>query len=313
MERLNIFDKEKIQLLTEPNDLVAFMHIFLRVSVEFLLFTMSIVTFKESWVVSFFFVYICAIWHSFWGYAGIGHEFYHGRVFKAKIINIFFFRISSYLTLNNSEFFKRSHGYHHVSTFAEDDAEANSVQSWSYWSIVAYNTVDFILLFRRLSYLVINSFGYVASQSGFKRLQRTVQRESIYMFLFQLLMHFLIFFVYENVVANIVWLMLPFTAQFINRLLAQSQHIGLKLFKKSGPLMHSRTIELPWLLEFLYAGMNYHSEHHLFPLVPYYNLKKVNKCLVEKRLIKSIDWKVFFFHEIWILISQNKSNQSLVV
>jgi fatty acid desaturase len=41
----------------------------------------------------------------------------------------------------------------------------------------------------------------------------------------------------------------------------------------------TRSISLPRWLEFLYANMNYHIEHHLYPSVPYYNLSKVSAII----------------------------------
>ena len=33
---------------------------------------------------------------------------------------------------------------------------------------------------------------------------------------------------------------------------------------------------------FLYANMNYHIEHHLYPSIPYYNLPQIHSLIKEK-------------------------------
>jgi fatty acid desaturase len=41
--------------------------------------------------------------------------------------------------------------------------------------------------------------------------------------------------------------------------------------------LNSRTIYLNPFLRFLYLNMNYHIEHHMFPVVPYYALRKLHE------------------------------------
>ena len=42
---------------------------------------------------------------------------------------------------------------------------------------------------------------------------------------------------------------------------------------------NTRTVKLNPILEFLYWNMNYHIEHHMFPKIPFYNLKKLHVFL----------------------------------
>lgn len=41
----------------------------------------------------------------------------------------------------------------------------------------------------------------------------------------------------------------------------------------------SITLRLPKILSFIYAGMNYHAEHHLLPSMPFYNLEASSNVL----------------------------------
>ncbi|MCP4384051.1 MAG: fatty acid desaturase [Hyphomicrobiales bacterium] len=60
--------------------------------------------------------------------------------------------------------------------------------------------------------------------------------------------------------------------------LAVTQHLGLKE-DVSDFRLNTRTIYLNPLLRFLYLNMNYQVEHHMFPMVPYYNLPKLHEKL----------------------------------
>ena len=47
------------------------------------------------------------------------------------------------------------------------------------------------------------------------------------------------------------------------------------------PLTETRTITSTRFFSFLNINLNYHLEHHLFPGVPWYNLPKVHRILLD--------------------------------
>jgi fatty acid desaturase len=55
-------------------------------------------------------------------------------------------------------------------------------------------------------------------------------------------------------------------------------HCGLR-DKVSDFRLNTRSITLDPITEFLYWHMNWHVEHHMFPGVPFYNLKKLHNYL----------------------------------
>ena len=67
-----------------------------------------------------------------------------------------------------------------------------------------------------------------------------------------------------------------FFANWLSYFVALPQHCGLMEnttdFRKSVRSMH-----LPWLVEFLYWHMNWHTEHHMYAGVPCYNLKALHE------------------------------------
>jgi len=299
MKILDIIDKPTLVELCKPSDAVASRHLVYRIAGESLLFTAATLLFENWFFASLVLFYICAVWHGFWGYAGIGHEFYHCRVFSNPSINKVLFRLASYSTWNNPEFFRVSHNHHHRNTFAADDSEAFSTQDWRSLAIIFYIGIDFPLIFRRLLYAIINSAGLTISEGKVSRIGWRFQIESILMLTFHSLVHFILWNFLLTWYANALWFLLPFTGQFFNRLLAQSQHVGLDHLKEEGAFSHSRTLLLPRLIEFLYAGMNFHAEHHLIPAIPYYKLPKLNALLVERNLLICADAVSFFLDEIW--------------
>lgn len=233
----------------------------------------------DLFFLAFVWFYIAAVVQSFFGYAGIGHEFMHGRVFTNKSINKFFFHLCSCITWNNAGFFANTHSLHHAHTFTDKDHESKSVQSWTKLSIFSYIFIDFSSLRRKVLYSIYNSFGYMNIKGSLKPVATNCKISARLIILFQMLTHMIIYFIYDDLILNVIWLFLPFTGHFISKVLAVSQHGGLQKFADMGPLHNSRTIKLNPFLSFLYASMNYHSEHHLFPTVPHYNLKKLSNIL----------------------------------
>jgi fatty acid desaturase len=63
---------------------------------------------------------------------------------------------------------------------------------------------------------------------------------------------------------------------------ALSEHHALD---RDRALARTRTVVLPWWSQPLLAphNINYHLEHHLFPNIPHYNLKRLHECLMQNK------------------------------
>lgn len=96
--------------------------------------------------------------------------------------------------------------------------------------------------------------------------------------------------VYGWIVANepltaLVCLALPFSLMFVSSSLQPYlEHVDTQV----GLGIDARSRTAP-LLTVLYAGNNYHLEHHLYPGVPCYRLPAVHKLLVQKGFYKEIN------------------------
>jgi fatty acid desaturase len=69
-----------------------------------------------------------------------------------------------------------------------------------------------------------------------------------------------------------------FYGAWLHHILGMSQHAGLQENVLDHRL-NTRTILLNPLFRFLYSNMNFHLEHHLFPMVPYHALPKLHEHL----------------------------------
>ena len=303
-----VLEDPHIRELLNFNNSLAIRDLTFRVLVQLILMYLVYFLFSsEKFILGVFSFYILAIWHSFWGYAGLGHELVHSRVFSNKKVNLLLYYFSSALVYSNPVFFRLSHYHHHAHTFAEDDAETKVAQGWGKMEIVFYMTIDVPFMCRRLFYTFINSFGYLYSDGVFRKISTLHQHAAAIILLIQIVISVSIYAYTENLLFNILWLLLPFTGQMFNRILSQSQHVGLEVYRNHGPLHHSRSISLPKLATFLYAGMNYHAEHHLIPSIPYYNLHKLSDYLVRLHGHQVIDWRSFYGSQFFLLLRTKTS------
>ena len=69
-----------------------------------------------------------------------------------------------------------------------------------------------------------------------------------------------------------------FYGAWLKLLMAMPQHIGLE-DNILDHRMNSRTIYMNPILRFVYWNMNYHVEHHMFPMVPYHALPALHETI----------------------------------
>lgn len=302
-----ILKDNTFEAILKTNNIIAARDIILRVTVElFLIVSVYFLIENDKYILSALTFYILAIWHSFWGYAGIGHELMHSRVFASRKLNRIIYYLSSFLVWNNPEFFRKTHLFHHAHTFDPRDSEAKGVQKWSLIPIISYLTIDFPSMIRKTSYAIINSIGFKNQNGTFLKISLKEQLSAVMLIVFQLITNIIIYIITESIIFNVLWIILPFCGQFINKILAQSQHLGLQESYKEGVLHGSRSIRLPKILEFLYASMNYHAEHHLLPSTPYYNLEKLSHLISNNTDHRLTEWLPFFKEEFWLIIKKQK-------
>ena len=298
-KELNL-SKEQFKELVETKNFLALRHILIRILIEvlliFILFTVISIGSYLSLAISLFLILALGFYHSFWGYAGIGHELFHARVFSNKAVNKLLFCFASAITYNNRAFFKYTHFKHHGKTFEDEDLEV-SIQPFSRFAILRYVLVDYVLMFRRLKYVLNNFVGIVPL--GFEAIKKEVRCAAAEIITINFLVYSSIYVTTASIFVVVAFFLSQFSCSFFNKVLAQSQHLGLQSKKKNGPLHHSRTIKLPSWLAFLYANMNFHREHHLLPAVPYYNLPRLNAMLFDSGLVKKDVGVQYLLHQFW--------------
>jgi fatty acid desaturase len=220
---------------------------------------------------------------SFLGWSGIGHELVHNSVFKTNFLNKFFLKLFSFLTWNNYVYFEESHKRHHKYTlYNELDREVVLPLSPEYTQWIYLFTFDIHSFLKNFKALIENSLGKINGIWGNELFPKNDKKKRTQLFNFSriiLLGHIslaTIFILSENYILLLLITFAPFIGNWLNRMLAISQHINMK-GNINDFRQNSTTIRMNWFLSTLYSNMNYHIEHHLYPNVPFYNLPALSK------------------------------------
>ena len=285
-----LISKEEFLQLSSIDDSVALADLSKRLLLNVFLLWLIFHAAQYSNFLTLIFWFLYSTQFQFWGYTGLGHEALHGRVFSNKSANRYLFIFCSALTWNNSAMFADTHAIHHRSAFSPEDSEANSETRWGFWHIVGYSLIDIPTLGRRVYYTLVNSFGYYPD---FSLLSPKYARAARLNLLVNLIIYSAFYSITQDLVVTALASAAPFSCTLLSKILAKAQHHNLGKFSGQGPLKFSRTLTLPAWLSFLYANMNYHGEHHLAPVIPYYHLPNLHNLLVRKGLVQSQSLRSF--------------------
>ena len=206
------------------------------------------------------------------------HECLHGTPFKTRKINEFFFVLLGFLSLKNPHLWRWSHTRHHTDTVVVGrDPE------------IAYprppDVCGMVLNFLHLR-AGLNELGRSARQC-FGRLSDDekayvpeAERSKVF-FHARIQMGVLVLVAAWCVVSGSIlpalFIGLPtFYGSWFHSVLSAMQHAGLAEDIPDHRL-NSRTVYLNPLASFIYSNMNYHVEHHMFPMVPFYSLPALHE------------------------------------
>lgn len=284
-----LLDKKQREFLREKNNARAWIDISLRIL--FLLVTGSFSFYfldRGYYILGVFFLVPYCIGFTFLGTAGISHELFHLSVFNSKKTNRLFYVLFSFLTWNNYGFFDVTHWRHHKHTLTPEDPKDLFRATLKPIQIIQMMSFDAGGLYRRLRILLLNARNIVPSNRHTDQLfppnspnRKKLILSSCYILLFHgfsviifVLLKMPLFILFINLAA--------FLFTFPNKILAIAQHYGTDGPAHGDYFLSTRTVKLNRFLSFLYANMNYHVEHHLYPEIPYYNLHRVHNEILPK-------------------------------
>ncbi len=208
------------------------------------------------------------------------HECGHGTPFRTPWMSRWVYEIASFCMMRNSATWRWSHARHHTDTYIVGrDPEIAVMRPPEMLKLIAnfFGIFDVIAALKRMAYNAL--FGIhpeektFVPESEWKKVG-TVAR--IYVL------------IYAATIALAVWMgsILPLMVIGLPRLYGAWHHVMTGLLQHGGLAdnvidhrLNSRTVYMNPVSRFIYWNMNYHVEHHMFPMVPYHALPKLHEAI----------------------------------
>ena len=307
-------DIEVLKELSKKSDLKGFQHISVFFGLLILTGTFVYFTWGTWWSVFWFLIYgnIYCFSNALW------HETGHKTAFKSKILNEFFYYISSFMSNFEPLRWRYSHFVHHGNTYSTQDPfdheieYGNNLKETPKRLIV--NIIPFLdLLFfkKHISFEIIQHALGIKTTVMLDSIPENAKAKSIFnsrVFVIIWLVVILWAILISSWLPILYFLLPQFYGKTLHKLVAFTQHAGLARNIKDHRLV-AREMYLNPILSFLYWKMEYHLTHHMFPTVPSYNLYRLHH-FIKDQLPKPNDGLIDAYKEIIpAIIRQSKESE----
>ena len=208
------------------------------------------------------------------------HELSHGTPFKTRWINDGFFHLCAFMTLREGFYYRWSHTRHRTHTLiVGKDPEIAAPRPPNVLGLVLdfFFLRDGVVQFKRL---IQNASGYLTEDGRHfvpdSERPRVVLASRIYLLATAAVV---LACVLTRSILPALFIVLPrFYGGFFSQAFNLTQHAGLNEDVYDNRL-NTRTVYMNPVFSFLYANMNYHIEHHMFPMAPFYRLPELHELI----------------------------------
>jgi fatty acid desaturase len=208
------------------------------------------------------------------------HECGHGTAFKTAWMNDVLYQIASFMDLRPPTPWRWSHARHHTDTYIVGRDPEIAMSRPPVWRILLGEIVHIYGGARDFKAIVMHCLGKLtATEKDY--VPETEFRKAVWISRLWVLI-FVGFLIWSIQIGSVLPFMFVFLPTFYGPILllatAVVQHLGLHEDVLDHRL-NTRTIYVNPFIRFLYWNMNYHIEHHMFPMVPYHALPALHEEL----------------------------------
>jgi MocE subfamily Rieske [2Fe-2S] domain protein len=208
------------------------------------------------------------------------HEAGHGTAFKTDWMNNALYEIASFMVLRESTRWRWSHARHHSDTIIVGRDPEIAVTRPPRFFPLFLKFFGINTAFNFFRNILLHSSGRLgADEKTFipeSDYGKVVLRARIYIAIYAGVIGLAIA---TRSILPLMYVGLPaFYGSWLQFIYGHTQHAGLA----ENVLDHrldSRTVYMHPIHRYLYWNMNYHVEHHMFPMVPYHNLAKLHELV----------------------------------
>lgn len=208
------------------------------------------------------------------------HECGHGTAFKTRWMNDVLYHIACFMILREPTIWRWSHTRHHTDTIIVGrDPEIASPRPPDVVGILL-NIFALKSGFKALQFLVLHALGGLTEEE--KTFVPDMERWKVYL-VARIYLAIFACVIGAGVLARSILpamiIGLPsFYGGFMAVYFGLTQHAGLAEDVLDHRL-NSRTVYMNPIFRFLYWNMNYHVEHHMFPMAPYHALPQLHEAI----------------------------------
>jgi fatty acid desaturase len=223
-----------------------------------------------------------AVYGVLYGSAGDSrwHECSHGTAFKTRWMNEAVYQIGSFFVLREPVPWKWSHARHHTDTIIVGRDPEIAVPRPTNLFHVVLGFINVRHGSKELREILLHCFGRLVAEeedyipeSEHYKVYRTAR---IYALIFATVIGLSIYF--QSFLPLVLVGLPSFYGAWLHYLCGLTQHAGLAEDVLDHRL-NCRTVYMNPIVQFIYWNMNYHVEHHMFPLVPYHALPALHEEL----------------------------------
>ena len=211
------------------------------------------------------------------------HELSHGTPFRTRWLNEILYHLSAFMTLHEGHYWRWSHSRHHTETLIVGrDPEIAFPRPVN----LANAVLDFFFIptgLRELGKILRHASGnlgpYAREIVPATELKKVVWSSRTYVAVF---IGTIGWCIAAGSVLPALFILLPrFYGGAFAQLFDMTQHAGLAEDVWDHRL-NTRTVRLNPAFAFLYVNMNYHVEHHMFPVVPFHALPRLHGLISDQ-------------------------------
>lgn len=208
------------------------------------------------------------------------HECGHGTAFRTAWMNDVIYQIACFCMIRNPISWRWSHARHHTDTIIIGrDPEILAMRPPAAL-MIAVNFFGVIDVWRGLARMMLNASGRLDPQEA-SYIPQSEQPKVI-----RVARVWLAIYAATVVLAVMLGSILPLMVIGLPRLYGAWHHVLTGILQHTGLAenvtdhrLNTRTVYMNPISRFIYLNMNYHVEHHMFPMVPYHRLPELHALI----------------------------------
>lgn len=239
----------------------------------------AVMTWGTWWCLPFFLLY--GVMYSMSDHHA--HELSHGTPFKTRWINELLYHLNGFMTLHEGVYWRWSHTRHHTDTLLVGRDPEIAVMAPP---DIAKILLDFFFLksgTTQIINIVRNAAGNIQGDGEhfipYGERNKVIWSSRVYVLIFAATIAAC--FYLDSFLPALLIVTPRFYGGFMAQFFNITQHAGLRENIRDHR-QNTRTFITNPVFQFLYMNMNYHIDHHMFPMVPFHQLPRLHNMIKDQ-------------------------------